>query len=254
MPLPMMSAPALAYTVASKGNRFALVVQGSAVEYRYPRGARALHDVQFSWPDGFVALLGPNGAGKSTLLSLLVGARRMQQGTIDLGDQASVGYVPQLADWPGRFTVSELLSYAGWWHGVPRSSRPERVAAALRAMDLLEVADDQLSSLSGGYHRRAMIAQALVHEPAVLVLDEPSAGLDPRQRIHLRTLLDRLAQDRTVVVATHLVEDDEAVAGWLSVMDRGRMVFDGSMDDVRQRWGKEGHGSALESAHMSLVP
>lgn len=232
-----------------------MTVQGSSVNYQYGRRHAALRDVNFRWPSGFVALLGPNGAGKSTLLSLLVGARRMQSGTLELSRTSSIGYVPQLADWPGRFSVRELLMYSAWWHSVPRKQRDEWVDLVMRQMDLSQFADHRLSALSGGYHRRTMIAQALVHQPAVLVLDEPSTGLDPRQRVQLRTLLAELARGRTVVVATHVVDDVESVADWLSVIDGGRLVFDGSMDEVRRRWGGSGVGAGtLESAYLSLVP
>lgn len=219
--------------------------------HSYRRRPHALKDVSFQWPKGFVALLGPNGAGKSTLLGLLVGDLRLRQGLLEV-DSGAVGYVPQHADWPGTFTLREFLSYAAWWQGVPRSAWESRVEAALSAVNMDDLADERLGSLSGGQHRRAMVAQALVSDPSVLVLDEPTTGLDPRQRLQLRGVLADLARERSVIVATHLVEDVEAVADWVTMLDRGSVVHDGPMADVRVRWPADGV-SALEAAYLELV-
>lgn len=223
----------------------------NAVSHSYGRANVALCDVTINWPQGFVALLGPNGAGKSTLLGLIVGDLRMQTGRMKMA-KGSIGVVPQQVDWPGRFTVREFLTYAAWLQGVPRALWRARLGTAVSAVSLEGLADTRLGDLSGGQHRRAMIAQALVNDPAVLVLDEPSAGLDPRQRIQLRTLLRQLADVCSVIVATHLVEDVESVADWLTILDAGRVMHDGPMSEVHARWGAPGH-SAVEAAYLDLV-
>ncbi|GAB3058665.1 hypothetical protein GCM10027053_20780 [Intrasporangium mesophilum] len=225
-------------------------VMARGVGFTYRGGRAALRDVSFTWPRGFTALLGPNGAGKSTLLSLVIGDRRPQRGDLKIAAR-SVGFVPQQADWPGQFTVREFLIYSSWLKGLPRKTWGDRVGTALASVALTRHADERLGRLSGGQHRRAMIAQALVSDPSVLVLDEPTTGLDPRQRIQLRTLLEGIATTKSVVVATHLVEDVESVADWLTILDGGRVVHDSSMREVEQQFTTR--GSAVEAAYLELV-
>lgn len=215
------------------GQRYAIEVED--VVFRYPGGVSALDAVSVTWPaPGVVALLGPNGAGKSTLLSLLVGLRRPQSGRIST-PPGRQGFVAQDAVWPGRFKVRELLEYAAWWQEVPRSARAERIRVAANSLDLEKVMDQRLARLSGGLRHRAMIAQALVSDPAVLVLDEPSSGLDPRQRVGLREQIAKLAEQRIVIVATHLVDDVEKIADWVTVLDEGEVRYTGPIEDVTDR-------------------
>lgn len=222
----------------------------AGVEYRYGRRGFALGPVSLIWPTGVVALLGPNGAGKSTLLRVLTGDLRPSAGEVDLGPGA-VGYVPQAAGWPGGFTVRELLVYAGWLTGLRAATRVPAAERAAEMVGLSDRLDVRLKTLSGGQHRRAIIAFGLVHDPAVLVLDEPSAGLDPRQRASLREMLAGLAADRTVVIATHLVEDVETVASWLTVIDEGAVVLDCSPSELPDR-GERG-ASRLEAAYLAAT-
>jgi ABC-type multidrug transport system ATPase subunit len=215
------------------------VITVAGLTFRYRGGTTALDDVSLSWPPGVVALLGPNGAGKTTLLKLLTGVLPVRTGTVRVASVAraadrnhAVGYLPQSASWPGQFTVTEFVSYLAWARGVPSRHRSVRVRASIADVGLAGCAETRLSRLSGGQHRRAMLAQALVTEPAVLVLDEPTAGFDPVQRVAFRELIAALGTSRTVVVSTHLVEDVEAIAGWVTVLDRGRVAFDGSRADL----------------------
>lgn len=229
----------------------AVVLAGVAFTYRGAKRA-ALSDISLSWPRGFTALLGPNGAGKSTLMSLVVGDRKLQQGSLEV--EGRVGYVPQRADWPGQFTIEEFLDYAAWLQSVSAKARNARVQEAMEALDLVDLRRSTLRSLSGGQHRRAMIAQALLANPSVLVLDEPSASLDPKQRAQLRDLLATISEHRSVVAATHLVEDVENVADWVTMIDGGRVVWDGSMEGLRCEYqqGDQERG-VLERAYLDLV-
>ena len=209
-----------------------------------------------------VALLGPNGAGKSTLIGVLTGALAVRRGTaLVLGEDprsaSGVGYLPQDAQWPGQFTVREFLGYLAWCRGVPRRVRAERVDFALEHVDLIGQAGTRLGRLSGGQRRRAMLAQTLLQDPALLVLDEPTTGFDPAQRVLFRALIGRLSVGRTVVMATHLVEDVELAASWVCVLRDGRVAYDGSAAALVQGRAVAHEGerqtSPLEAAFVRLV-
>lgn len=221
------------------------------VSYRYPRGATALREVAVEWPDtGVVGLLGPNGAGKSTLLGVLAGDLNPMSGSVTR-PSTRMSVLPQRADWPGRFRVAELVEYAAWWRGVPRAARSGAVERAVAAVGLQDQATTRLNALSGGQHRRAMIAQAIVSEPDVLLLDEPSVGLDPRQRVTLRDTIRSIARDSLVVVATHLVEDVDAVADWVTIIDDARVRVDCSVDALRDRY--PGSTNPVEQTYLASV-
>lgn len=239
--------------VSAAGQGIEPALTAEDLTYSYRGGRRALWDVSFGWPaTGVVALLGPNGSGKSTLLSLVVGTRQPSSGRLSMAG-SSIGFLPQSATWPGRFTARELLAYAAWWHRVPKAERPERITQAAQSMDIEKVLDQRIGTLSGGYLRRLMVAQAVVHRPELVVLDEPSTGLDPRQRVRLRERVAEMAHDRLVVVATHLVEDVDQVASHVTILDEGEVVADCSMDEVRAA-DSGAAGSPLERMYLSTVP
>jgi ABC-2 type transport system ATP-binding protein len=213
----------------------AVAVQDVTQVYR--GGVTALRDVSVSWPAGIVALLGANGAGKTTLLRVITGDLRPTSGSLSLPGVAGrgrrrVGYLPQDAGWPGQFTVLEFLTYLAWARGVRRSTRRVQVDAAIEAVDLTTLRGVRLGRLSGGQRRRALLAQALLGDPALLVLDEPTAGFDPAQRVAFRELIGRLAPGRTVVISTHLVEDVELLADWVTVLSEGHVSYDGTKEEL----------------------
>jgi ABC-2 type transport system ATP-binding protein len=201
---------------------------------------------------GVVGLLGPNGAGKTSLLRVLATVIPPSSGRIRLLGQdpgsyrqrrqirRSLGYVPQnLGFYPG-FTVVEFVEYFALLKEVPPARVHRAVAAAVERVDLGDKAKAKLRTLSGGMLRRVGIAQAIVNEPELLLLDEPTAGLDPEQRVAFRALLRDLGQRATVIVSTHLVEDVGAACGRVSLMDNGRIVFQGTPDELTER----GEGTA----------
>jgi ABC-2 type transport system ATP-binding protein len=205
-----------------------------------------------------VALLGPNGAGKTTLLRLVTGSLQPTSGSVTLtggpaGGQPRVGYLPQDAGWPGQFTVLEFVGYLAWTRGVPRSVRAAQVDAAIEAVDLSAQRGVRLGRLSGGQRRRAMLAQALLHDPALLVLDEPTAGFDPTQRVAFRELIARLAPGRTIVISTHLVEDVELLAEWVTVLREGEVGYDGPKAALIGSADSSVSTSPLESALLRIV-
>jgi ABC-2 type transport system ATP-binding protein len=200
----------------------------------------ALQGVTLSLEQGMFGLLGPNGAGKTTLLRILATLLRPSSGRVVMGDfdlgrrsarkavRAYLGYLPQELGLYPDLTGRELLDYIGLLKRLhDRVARRRQIAALLDIVSLAGDADRKIKTYSGGMKRRLGIAQALLGNPQILVIDEPTAGLDPEERIRLRTLLTRLAEDRTVILSTHVVEDISQTCERLAVLDQGTLVFDG---------------------------
>src|SRR4029077_2594644 len=188
---------------------------------------------------GVFGLLGPNGAGKTSLLRMIATAGPPTSGPLPVprpgpgsyGPRREIrrrlGYLPQhLGYYPG-FTVAESVEYFALLKEVPAAQIPAAVAAAIERVELGGRGKTKRRALSGGMLRRAGIAQAIVNEPELLLLDEPTAGLDPEQRVAFRALLRDLGQRATVVVSTHLVEDVGAACSQVALMDGGKIVFQG---------------------------
>ena len=176
-------------------------------------GRTVLHDVSGRFDNGVVVLAGPNGAGKSTLLrilaTLLPFGGKAEVAGCDLSTRLGrrharqrLGFLPQEAAFPDEFTVMEAVGYSAWLHRVPANERPARVVAAIEAVDLGARSTEALRALSTGLRRRAFLAQAIVHQPPVLLLDEPTAGVDVEPRSEFRRLVRRLAAGRLVVLST----------------------------------------------------
>jgi ABC-type multidrug transport system ATPase subunit len=184
-----------------------------------------------------VGILGPNGAGKSTLLRQLAGVLDPTRGTIYLGGVPLkqiqrylarwVGYLPQDAGLPGGMSGREYLTYFAALYDLPRDTRRETVTRLLEEVGLEAKADEPIKALSGGMRQRVAVARTLLRLPPIIVVDEPTVGLDPRERIRFRNLLSRLAQDRIVLFSTHVVEDVAVACDRVLVFARGRLIFDG---------------------------
>ncbi len=222
------------------------------------RGRRILKSVTFEATQGTTVVIGPNGAGKSTLFRLLTTAVPCPRGAInilghDIGDRRArrlarplIGYAPQSLDFYGRFRVIDLVSYIGLLKGIPPAKIKQSAQESITRVGLEEKSHETLSNLSGGMLRRAGIAQALVNDPAVLVLDEPTAGLDPGQRRLFRELIKSIGQNRIVLLSTHLTEDVVAFANSVLVLNEGSVAFDGSPADL----AKLGHVAGPESERI----
>lgn len=220
----------------------------------------------FSWqvPDGCTALLGPNGAGKTTLLSLGASALRPTRGTVSLGKLDSmnrrdlrsyrrvVGWMPQQTRAIPGLTSREQVAYAGWLKGMSRSAAWTEAGKALERVDLTGEADRLTAQLSGGQHRRVALAQLLIHRADVLLLDEPTAGLDPGQRANFRETLRRTADDMPVLVSTHQVDDLTDIFDTVAVMDHGGLVFQGTVDSFMALAPAQSEHRA-EAAYAALV-
>jgi ABC-2 type transport system ATP-binding protein len=200
---------------------------------------------------GSTGLVGVNGAGKTTLLLTLAGARRPQRGSVTL-DGADVygrhrrevvtriGLMPQSLDLPRELRVADALSYVSWLRGVPGRVADAREPALLELVGLQQRRQDRVGRLSGGMRRRLVLATALVTEPAVLLLDEPTTGLDPEQRAHLRALLMELPRTTVTVLSSHVMEDVERMTDRVAVLDEGRILHHGpTAAFVAERGGPE---------------
>lgn len=167
---------------------------------------------------------------------------------------SSVGYLPQSPDLPGHATAEEFLHYVAWIQGVRASARASAVSDVLGAVDLTAHAGSRIRTLSGGMQRRLGVAAALVHNPALVLLDEPTVGLDPLQRISVREALKESHGDRVLIVATHLVEDVRTLADRVLVLSEGALVFDGDVERLESLSNPDAPGeSALERAIAMLM-
>jgi ABC-2 type transport system ATP-binding protein len=208
---------------------------------------QAVAGVNLETGPGVFGLLGPNGAGKTSLLRMMATVIPPTSGRLRLlgrdpgayGPRKEIrrrlGYLPQnLGYYPG-FTVVEFVEYFALLKDMPAGRVPGAVATAVEQVDLGDKARAKLRALSGGMLRRVGIAQAIVNEPELLLLDEPTAGLDPEQRVAFRALLRDLGQRATVIVSTHLVEDVGAACSQVALMDQGKIVFHGTPDELTER-------------------
>ena len=228
---------------------------------------RAVAGVSLETGPGVFGLLGPNGAGKTTLLRMMATVIPPTSGRLRLlgrdpggyGPRREIrrglGYLPQnLGYYPG-FTVTEFVEYFALLKDMPPGQVPRAVAAAVEQVGLGDRARAKLRTLSGGMLRRAGIAQAIVNDPELLLLDEPTAGLDPEQRVAFRGLLRDVGQRATVVVSTHLVEDVGAACTEVALMEQGTIVFHGTPAELTGRG--EGTGAAgdapLERGYSAVL-
>lgn len=205
---------------------------------------RVLHGVDLSFGEGIVVLAGPNGAGKSTFLRVVATLLMPESGRVRVFGhdvaatrgrreaRRSLGFLPQEPAFPGDFTVGDMLRYTTWVQRLPAAAVPDALEWARRRFDLAEAWGTRLSRLSGGTRQRAFLAQATVHDPGLVLLDEPTLSVDPAHRAVFRDLLVQMAEARTVVLTTHLVEDMERLPARLIVIQSGKVAFDGSAEGL----------------------
>ncbi|CAL9508091.1 Vitamin B12 import ATP-binding protein BtuD [Streptomyces sp. enrichment culture] len=251
---------------------YAWEIRATGLRVRAGRKRMAVDGLDLSLGTGVHGLLGPNGAGKTTLIRALATVLRPAGGSLELlgrpvsgtsgasgtGEQRAlrrrIGYLPQEFGYYKRFTVREFVEYMAWLKEVPKAEIPAAVQRAVERVGLADRADSRLKTLSGGMVRRVGIAQAIVNDPAVLLLDEPTAGLDPAQRLRFRELLQELGTDTCVVVSTHLVEDVAAACTDVVLFAEGRLVFQGTPDQLAAAGGPEHVGdSPLERGYSALL-
>ena len=209
-----------------------------SVSKTYRTGVRALHNFSLELGSGVLGLLGPNGAGKSTLMSILATITQPSGGRVIWHDGISsfdivqhpntlrrvLGYLPQDFGIYPKLTAVEFLEYLAAVKGLPAALAKRRVQELLEVVNLVEAQNRPLGGFSGGMRQRVGIAQALLNDPKLLIVDEPTAGLDPEERVRFRNLISELAADRIVILSTHIVSDVESTANQIVLVNKGELV------------------------------
>ena len=207
---------------------------------------KAVQDVSFSIDHGeIVGLLGHNGAGKTTIMKMLTGYLEPSAGTIridglDIAEQRreaqrKIGYLPENCPLYPEMSVLDYLDYQASLHGIPPRRRAATIRRAVERTELGAKAMASIGTLSRGYRQRVGVAQAILHEPVILILDEPTNGLDPSQIQHMRSLVRELSGDATLIISTHILKEVEAVCGRVLIMRGGQLALDSQLDAIGRR-------------------
>ena len=219
----------------------------------------ALRDFTYTFTPGIYGILGANGAGKSTLMNLITDNVKRTEGQIlwdgtdvlKLGKRfrAKLGYMPQQQGMYNDFSARAFLRYMAQIKEIPKTQADEQIEQLLDVVNLREDAHKKVGGFSGGMRQRVLLAQALLGDPKILILDEPTAGLDPRERLRLRQYISDLAQDRIVFLTTHIVSDIESIAGDVLLMKQGGLVKHGTPEALIASCG----GKDLEDVYMAYL-
>ena len=238
------------------------------VSKTYSNGVQALKDVTLTIPVGMYGLLGPNGAGKSTLMRIVATLQEADEGSIGLEDidvirqkdraREVLGYLPQSFGFHPRVSAERLMDHFAILKGVvERGPRRDVVESLLRRTNLWEVRKQRVGTFSGGMRQRLGVAIALVGNPKLIVVDEPTAGLDPEERVRFLNLLSEIGEDSVVILSTHIVEDVEELCNRLAIIDRGKILLEAqparAIDELRGRiWRRTVSRSELPALERAL--
>ncbi len=217
----------------------------------------ASRDVSFNVHEGeLVAFLGPNGAGKSTTMKMLTGYIAPSQGEAKIAGynmmenriegSRHLGYLPESGPLYMEMTPMSMLSFFADARGLPSAAKKDRIDAVIDICDLSSVVYKPISKLSKGFKQRVGMSQALLHEPDVLIMDEPTAGLDPNQVRGVRRTMKKLSETKTILLSTHILQEVEAMADRVVMINEGRLVYDGSVEGLREH-GKENLDEAFHT-------
>ena len=209
---------------------------------KFYRKKEALRDVNFTLKQGVYGLLGENGAGKSTLMRILTTVDFPSSGSVlyqgrnitkmDEDYRDLIGYMPQdYSVYPG-FTATDFLDYMGTLKGIPKDKLKIKIPEVLEFVNLSDVANKKVRTFSGGMKRRIGIAQAILNDPEILILDEPTAGLDPKERIRFSNIISNMAKEKIILFSTHIVSDIEAIANRIIIINKGEIMETGNIDTL----------------------
>ena len=216
-------------------------IKGLTVEFN--NGTKAIDNLNLNIEKGIYGLLGENGAGKTTLMRVLTTILPVSKGNILINGinleknnyemiQKQIGYLPQELEVYPSLTVRDSLEYLGRMSGIPKNIRKDRIDYYLEKTGLIDKQNKKNKQLSGGMKRRVGLVQALLNEPPILIVDEPTTGLDPEERIKIRNLLVDFGETRTVIFSTHVIEDIASTCNKLGIMQKGNLIFNGEISEL----------------------
>ncbi|MGK0296765.1 MAG: ABC-2 type transport system ATP-binding protein [Gammaproteobacteria bacterium] len=217
---------------------------------RYFGSIHAVRNISFSIKRGEVlGFLGPNGAGKSTTMKMITGFLEPSHGSVLVNGynvvddpikvKASIGYLPEGAPAYGEMTVKHFLDFVADIRGYSGSEKKKRVEDVINKINLGSVANQSIETLSKGYKRRVGVAQSILHDPEILIMDEPTDGLDPNQKHEVRELIKAMAQDKAIIISTHILEEVDAVCTRAIIIAEGQILFDGTPSELRAKSDKD---------------
>lgn len=219
-----------------------IVIKGLSKSYDGKKDA--LNSLDLVIPNGMFGILGRNGSGKSTLMNIIATILQPSKGTVTINGieiknsqkiRQMIGYLPQDFDFYPNMKVSEVLYYLGFLSKINQKDFDKYVDLILRKVNLIDYKNKKVKSLSGGMKKRLGMAQAILHDPKVIIVDEPTAGLDPEERVRLRNLLSDLAENKIVIISTHIVSDIESTCNRIAILDKGSLVYKGDIPSLIQQ-------------------
>ena len=218
----------------------------------------ALNDVSLKLDNGIYGLLGPNGAGKSTLMNIITGNLEPTEGTIkwegkevkELGSnyRSLLGYAPQQQGMYETFSGRRFLSYMATLKGIPKSSMEDEINRVLLYVNMVEKSNQKIGTYSGGMKQRILIAQAIIGNPKLVILDEPTAGLDPKERVRIRERLAELSKDKIILVSTHVFSDIESIAKKIILIKTGEIIDYATVNELCNKYNV----ANLEDVYMKI--
>lgn len=224
---------------------------------------QVLFDVSYRFSDGVYGLLGPNGAGKSTLLQIMTDNLACDSGDIVYEGKSilrnskhyrkNLGYVPQLQGMYEMFSAYQFLAYLAAVKGIKKADATREVERVLKVVGLYEESARKLSTYSGGMKQRILIAQALLGDPKVMIMDEPTAGLDPKERIRIRNFISRISEMKTVIIATHVVSDVDTIAKEVLLLGEGRIKSAGSINELCRTLEGKVYETIIDSEEIGKI-
>lgn len=220
-----------------------MIIEIKGLEKKFNKNTTALKDINLSINNGIFGLLGKNGSGKTTLMRIITTLMEPTKGNINILGleyntknyekiKKNIGYLPQEFGFYKDFTVLEIMNYISILANIDNSLRHQKIKRILENVGMYNDRKKKYKQLSGGMKRRVGLAQAMLNEPKILIVDEPTAGVDPEERIKIRNLLNEYSQNNTVLFSTHIVEDIESTCNKLAILNEGNLVFNGGLNDL----------------------